>query len=88
MVGAPFVETEFLRRAAIFIFLQDRLAFAAEKIIGQQQSAVRVRRLHGDGGAADIGRHDVHGHPFHRRAFADRVQRVVAKDAGRRQHFT
>ena len=46
-----------------------------------------MRRLNGDGGAADVRRDDVHRHPIHRRAFRDGVQGVIAKDCGRRQDF-
>ena len=83
MIRTPAFEAQVFCRAAIFEFFKHGLAFRPQKIVGQQQGAVGMGRLRGDGGAADVGRYDIHRHPFHRRALRNGVQGVVAEDGGR-----
>ena len=73
MVRAPASKTQVLRRAAVLEFFQNRLTFRTEKKVREQKRRVRMGWLSRDRSAADIGRHDIHRHPRHRRAFCDGV---------------
>src|SRR5439155_2402279 len=83
LLGVPALEVGLVDRAVQTELAEKLLPFRAEKIITEEQGSMRVGRVGRESHSARIGGHDIHRHPFDRRAFRDRYARVAEKNRGR-----
>src|SRR4029077_15852598 len=81
-------ESILLCAAAVVEFLQHALSLRTEKKICHQQRGMRMGRIGRNGGAADVGRNQIHGDPLHWRSLGSCKQGVRLKDRRRRDDLS